>query len=79
MTENDFIIRRVSVVSNKKNIFLCNNLQHNCRLKKLTGWQTSQVVQWLRIRLSMQGTRVQALVCEDPTCRRATRSTHRNY
>ena len=29
---------------------------------------TSLVVQWLRIRLQMQGTRVRALVWEDPTC-----------
>ena len=29
--------------------------------------------QWLRIRLLMQGTRVRALVWEDPSCRRATR------
>ena len=26
------------------------------------------MAQWLRIRLPMQGTRVQALVWEDPTC-----------
>ena len=26
------------------------------------------MVQWLRIRLPMQGTRVQSLVWEDPTC-----------
>ena len=32
----------------------------------------SLVVQWLRICLPMQGTRVQALVWEDPTCRGAT-------
>ena len=31
----------------------------------------SQVVQWLRICLLMQGTRVRALAWEDPTCRRA--------
>ena len=31
------------------------------------------VVQWLRIRLPMQGTRVRALVLEDPTCRGATK------
>ena len=30
-------------------------------------------VQWLRIRLPMQGTWVQALVREDPTCRGATK------
>ena len=41
------------------------------RLKiRRTG--TSLVVQWLRICLPMQGTRVRALVREDPTCRRAT-------
>ena len=34
-------------------------------LKKENG--TSLVVQWLRILLPMQGTRVQALVQEDPT------------
>ena len=31
------------------------------------------MVQWLRIYLPMQGTEVQALVREDPTCRRATK------
>ena len=39
----------------------------------------SLVVQWLRIRLSMQGTRVRALVWEDPTCRRAARPMSHNY
>ncbi|KAJ8790001.1 hypothetical protein J1605_004753 [Eschrichtius robustus] len=33
----------------------------------------SLVAQWLRIRLPMQGTRVQSLIREDPTCRRATK------
>ena len=37
------------------------------------------VAQWLRIRLTMQGTRVQALVWEDPTCRGATKPVHHNY
>ena len=32
----------------------------------------SLVAQWLRICLPIQGTRVRALVWEDPTCRRAT-------
>ncbi|KAJ8787666.1 hypothetical protein J1605_022824 [Eschrichtius robustus] len=31
------------------------------------------VAQWLRICLPMQGTRVRALVREDPTCREATK------
>ena len=33
----------------------------------------SLVVQWLRIRLPMQGTRVRSLDGEDPTCRGATK------
>ena len=37
------------------------------------------VVQWLRIRLLMQGTWVQALVREDPTCRGATKPVRHNY
>ncbi|XP_049559967.1 60S ribosome subunit biogenesis protein NIP7 homolog isoform X1 [Orcinus orca] len=40
---------------------------------------TFLVVQWLRIQLPMQGTRVRALVREDPTCRRATKPMHNNY
>ena len=43
-----------------------------CKLKQWATW-TSLVVQWLRIRLPMQGTRVRALVWEDPTCRGATK------
>ena len=37
------------------------------------------VVQWLRIRLLMHGTRVRALVWEDPTCRGATKPMSHNY
>ena len=43
------------------------------------GKQASLVAQWLRIRLPMQGTRVRALVWEDPTCRGATRPVSHNY
>ena len=39
----------------------------------------SLVAQWLRICLPMQGTRVRALVWEDPTCREATGPVSRNY
>ena len=39
----------------------------------------SLVVQWLRICLPMQGTRVRAVVWEDPTCRGATRPVSHNY
>ena len=39
----------------------------------------SLVAQWLRIRLPMQGTRVRALVQEDPTCCGATKPVSHNY
>ena len=39
----------------------------------------SPVAQWLRICLLMQGTRVRALVWEDPTCCEATRPVSHNY
>ena len=39
----------------------------------------SLVVQWLGVRLPMWGTRVRALVWEDPTCRGATRPVRHNY
>ena len=42
-------------------------------------YRASLVAQWLRIRLPMQGTRVRALVWEDPTCRGATRPVSHNY
>ena len=41
--------------------------------------RASLVAQWLRICLPMQGTRVQALVWEDPTCRGATGPVSHNY
>ena len=41
--------------------------------------QASLVAQWLRICLPMQGTRVRALVWEDPTCRGATKPVRHNY
>ena len=41
--------------------------------------RASLVAQWLRICLPMQGTRVRALVWEDPTCRGATRPVGHNY
>ena len=39
----------------------------------------SLVAQWLRIHLPMQGTRVRALVWEDPTCHGATKPSRHNY
>ena len=37
------------------------------------------MAQWLKILLPIQGTRIQALVQEDPTCRGATKPMHHNY
>ena len=45
--------------------------------KTYTG--ASLVVQWLRIRLPMQGTWVRALAQEDPTCHEATKPVSHNY
>ena len=39
----------------------------------------SLVAQWLRTPLPMQGTRVRALVREDPTCRGAAKPVRHNY
>ncbi|KAJ8776578.1 hypothetical protein J1605_015167 [Eschrichtius robustus] len=48
--------------------------------RKIKPWsRASLVAQWLRIRLPMQGTRVQALVREDPTCCGATEPMCHNY
>ena len=49
----------------------------NLILKSYTNG-TSLVGQCLRIRLPMQGTRIRALVQEDPTCRGATKPMHHN-
>ena len=43
------------------------SISHNSPDTETTP-RTSLVVQWLRIYLSMQGTRVQSLVQEDSTC-----------
>ena len=45
---------------------------------KLRGG-ASLVAQWLRICLPMQGTRVRAVVWEDPTCRGATEPVRHNH
>ena len=49
-----------------------------CVLNKYL-FRISLVAQWLRILLPMQGTRVQALVQEDLTCRGATKPVRHNY
>ena len=46
-------------------------------IKKSTG--ASLVAQWLRVCLPVQGTRVRALVWEDPICRGATEPVSHEY
>ena len=48
-----------------------------CGIRRSSG--ASLVAQWLRVCLPMQGTRVRALVWEDPTCRGATKPVSHNY
>ena len=68
---------------NKKSLemLIWNHYGRGRAIRKLSEWgcRASLVAQWLRIRLPMQGTQVQALVWEDPTCRRATKTVHHNY
>ena len=54
-------------------------LQGSWKDFKRSAWGASLVAQWLRSCLPMQGTRVRALVWEDPTCRGATRPVSHNY
>ena len=48
------------------------------KINNYHSW-ASLVAQWLRICLPMQGTRVRALVWEDPTCLGATKPVCHNY
>ena len=59
-------------------------LQYQIEIQKTSHLNTispgaSLVAQWLRVCLLMQGTRVRALVWEDPTCRGATGPVSHNY
>ena len=53
------------------------DFQHTLFIK--VNSRASLVAQWLRGCLLMQGTRVRALVWEDPTCRGATGPVNHNY
>ena len=55
-----------------------HQLNQDFYVKTVEPW-ASVVVQWLRVCLPMQGTRVRALVWEDPTCHGATRPVSHNY
>ena len=58
-------------------VYIYNEILLSLKKKQNSG--ASLVAQWLRICLLMQGTRVRALVWEDPTCRGATRPVSHNY
>ena len=78
---NNIIILKIQATLNF--IFSFCLFKHNLVLLKSTYpkpcLEAFLVVQWLRIHLPMQGTRVRALVQEDPTCCRATKPVHHNY
>ena len=61
----------------------CKNEDKSCQKQWISTHKQSSgaslVAQWLKICLLMQGTRVRALVWEDPTCRRTTRPVSHNY
>ena len=66
-----------SRTSDDPRVSMCSRLGTTLFRNRSTG--TSLVAQWLRIHLPMQGTRVRALVREDPTCLGATKPVRHNY
>ncbi|KAJ8786086.1 hypothetical protein J1605_006666 [Eschrichtius robustus] len=60
----------------KREHYICWQLEGQSEVE-LVG--TSLVAQWLKIHLPKQGTRVRALVWEDPTCHGATKPMSHNY
>ena len=60
-------------------VFCFYNIIFNGRKPNQKQPWASLVAQWLRICLPMQGTRVRALVWEDPTCCGATEPVSHNY
>ena len=69
--------RTLYVVSHSVLLRLCNSTSVSSTRETKQG--ASLAAQWLRICLPMQGTRVRALVWEDPTCRGATGPVSHNY
>ena len=53
-----------------EDVFGCQNSE---------GTRTYLVVEWIRILLPMQGTRIRSWAWEDSTCCEATKSLHHNY
>ena len=64
---------KTSNLETDRGLTLCHNLQSR------SFSRPSLVAQWLGVCLPMQGTRVRALVWEDPTCRGAAEPVCHNY
>ena len=56
-----------------------NQTRVSCLENRFFASWATQVAQWMRICLPVQGTWVQSLVQEDSTCPRATKPVHHNY
>ena len=78
--EGAYLLLKIqTIVPRSFQLLICSipKLHSKSLLKTQSG--ASLVAQWLRICLPMQGTRVRALVWEDPTCRRAIGPMSHNY
>ena len=75
------IIPTVLLVPPKDSIWFSNYRVHQKLQESLLKIdpRASLVAQWLGVPLPMQGTRVRALVWEDPTCHGATEPMRHNY
>ena len=60
-------------------VFVSTPLNVEIFFRTLCMCWASLVAQWLGVCLPMQGTRVRALVREDPTCRELTKPVCHNY
>ena len=76
-------ISQISSLGHKESyrtVRACGQVDVNLRISvTIKTARASLVAQWLSVSLPMQGTRVRALLWEDPTCRGATRSVSHNY
>ena len=61
-----------------ENEIFCLHYSFGMHFKNLLQW-ASLVAQWLGVCLLVRGTRVRALVWEDPTCRGAAGPVSHNY
>ena len=70
-----FVLATVKLCYRSKKLF---SAYGNSKTKKCNFWEF-HMVQWLGTCLTMQGTRVQSLVLEDPTCLTVTKPVCHNY